>query len=386
MAAHQETCEETARSITSSSLQVEKVNVGDSSLLCDVARGKVRPIVPSQDRRAVFEAIHGVAHPGIRATRRMMSARYVWRGMSKNVAAWCRDCQDCQRGKVHRQPATPVQPIPIPAERFTHVHVDIVGPLPASEKGHVYLLTAIDRSTRWVEAMPLRNMEASTCADAFFAGWVARFGVPTQVTTDRGTQFTSATWTSMCSRLGITHILTTAYHPQSNGMVERVHRQIKAALRARGAANTWHLHLPWVLMGLRAAPKENSAVSSAELVLGAPLKMPGQLGDAPAQQQPPPSPRTYAAATNTPPRHLQDAQWVYLRKGGQQKPLAQPYAGPFRVLRRGAKTFSIAVGGRAEEVSVDRLKAHTGSSPVLPVDVVSRGRPRKTPAVQPATP
>ena len=58
------------------------------------------------------------------------------------------------------------------------MHVDLVGPLPASAEGHVYLLTVVDRSTRWVEAIPLRNMEASTCKDSFISGWVARYGVP----------------------------------------------------------------------------------------------------------------------------------------------------------------------------------------------------------------
>jgi hypothetical protein len=180
----------------------------------------------------------------------------------------CRECQQCQRGKVHKQPAAPVQAIPVPARKFSHVHVDLVGPLPASSDGHVYLLTIIDRSTRWFEAVPLRNMEASTCVEAFIANWVARFGVPETVTTDRGTLFTSALWSSACTSLGIKHVLTTAYHPQSNGMVERVHRQLKDALRAHGAGPAWHSHLPWVLLGLRAAPKEDSAVSSAELITG----------------------------------------------------------------------------------------------------------------------
>ncbi len=113
--------------------------------------------------------------------------------------------------------------------------------------------------------------------DAFISSWVERFGVPGTVTTDRGTQFTSALWSSTCMSLGIKHVLTTAYHPQSNGMVERVHRQLKDALRARGAGPAWHSHLPWVLLGLRAAPKEDSAISSAELVTGTPLVLPGQL-------------------------------------------------------------------------------------------------------------
>jgi hypothetical protein len=94
----------------------------------------------------------------------------------------------------------------------------------------MYLLTAIDRSTRWVKAVPMRNMEASRCTDAFIANWVALVGVPSTVTTDRGTQFPSAVWTSAFTQLGIKHVvLTTAFHPQSNRMVERVHRQIKDA-------------------------------------------------------------------------------------------------------------------------------------------------------------
>jgi transposase InsO family protein len=264
----------------------------------------------------VFYAIHNVSHPGIRATRRMLSARFVWKGVGKDVAAMCRACQQCQRGKVHKQPSAPVQANPLPARKFSHVHVDLVGPLPASSEGHVYLLTIIDRSTRWFEAIPLKNMEASTCVDAFIYSWVARFGVPGTVTTDRGTQFTTALWSSTCTKLGIKHVLTTAYHPQSNGMVERMHRQLKDALRARGAGPAWHSHLPWVLLGLRAAPKEDSAISSAELVTGTSLVLPGQLlqvPDPPHVDVPPPPtrPLSYAAAANTPPAHLARAEHVY---------------------------------------------------------------------------
>ncbi len=151
--------------------------------------------------------------------------------------------------------------------------------------------------------------------DAFISSWVARFGVPGTVTTDRGTQFTSALWSSTCTSLGIKYVLTTAYHPQSNGMVERVHRQLKDALRARGAGPAWHSHLPWVLLGLHAAPKEDSAVSSAELVTGTPLVLPGQLlhvPDPPRADVPPPPtrPLSYAAAANTPPAHLARAEHV----------------------------------------------------------------------------
>ncbi len=102
-------------------------------------------------------------------------------------------------------------------------------------------MTMVDRTTRWLEAVPLKGISASTCIDVFFATWVARFGVPETITTDRGTQFSSASWAAFCSGLGIRHAMTTSYHPQANGLVERSHRQLKDALRARGAGWTGRL-------------------------------------------------------------------------------------------------------------------------------------------------
>jgi transposase InsO family protein len=134
-----------------------------------------------------------------------------------------------------------------------------------------YIFTVIDWSTHWAEAIPLASVAAADCTDALITGWIARFGVPSQLTSDRGVQFVSAVWAALMRRLGIRHNMTVAYHPQSNGAVERFHRRLKDALRARAAAADWPLHLPWVLLGLRAAPREDSGVSAAELVYGAPL-------------------------------------------------------------------------------------------------------------------
>jgi len=76
------------------------------------------------------------------------------------------------------------------------------------------------------------------------------------VTSDKGVQFTSAVWNGLCQKLGIAHKLTTSYHPQANGLVERFHRQLKESLRGRLENGDWYSHLPWV-MGVRAAPKED---------------------------------------------------------------------------------------------------------------------------------
>jgi hypothetical protein len=249
----------------------------------------------------------------------------------------------------------------------------------------------IDRTTRWLEVATLTDISAKTCAEVFLATWVARYGVPNTVTTDRGTQFTSEAWSELCKNLGMDHVKTTAYHPQENGLVERVHRQLKDALRAREAGFEWPLHLPYVLLGLRAAPKEKSGVSSAEAVFGQPLVLPGEVKDTLeenpldfknrlASEDPPQivQPRTYAdvAAGHKEPS-LQEAKMVYVRRGGQGPPLASCFIGPFRVLQPGDKFFIVDIGGRQESISIDRLKPHKGLYPVDPASVPKRGRPKK---------
>ena len=390
LAADQLLCPETLATAASSSLSVRSVAVGDTKLLCDDSRGVNRPLVPAAHRRRIFEAAHSLAHPGIRASQRLISARWVWKGSAADVARWCRDCQQCQRGKVTKQPAAAVQPIAVPERRFSHLHVDLVGPLPTSQDGYRYLLTAIDRSTRWLEAVPLKDMETASCTEALAAQWIARFGVPAAVTTDRGAQFTSAAWATWCTGLGVDHIKTTSYHPQSNGMVERSHRQLKDALRSRLATNDWPLHLPWVLLGLRAAPKEDCNLSSAELVFGSPLSLPGQLLTSPEppvadflrrlRNQPPPPPTrplSYAAVASTPPASLMSARYVYVRRGGLIPPLSPLYVGPYAVLAAGGKFFKLAVGDKTETVSIDRLKPHLGLSPLVPATPAARGRPTR---------
>ena len=229
------------------------------------------------DRPAIFAAFHGLAHASTRTTKQLIVARVMWRGLNSDVAAWVTNFQQCERAKVSRQHTGAVQPITIPARPFTHIHVDIVGPLPAATCGSRYLFTVVRWSSRWLEALPMRDIAAVTCADTLVAGWISRCGVRVQLTSDRGTQFTSAIWDVLCQQLGIQYQPTTAFHPQANGMVERCQRRLKDAFRSRLAGPDWHLHLPWVLMGLRAAPTEDTGVSATEIVFGALLVLPGQI-------------------------------------------------------------------------------------------------------------
>ena len=128
---------------------------------------------------------------------------------------------------------------PLAHQRFAHVNIDIVGPLSQSQD-HRYLLTIVDRFTRWPEAIPMPDATVKTCARAFLFNWVARFGVPTDISTDRGPQFTAHLWDTLVHYLlGARLHLTCAYHPQANSLVEHFHRYLKSLLMARLKDSNW---------------------------------------------------------------------------------------------------------------------------------------------------
>ena len=381
---------------SSTGLRLEFVKFGTNglTLLCDISNGQARPLVPSQWRRKVFESIHNLSHPSIRTTRKLIAGKFVWEGLNKDIGRWAKSCVACQKAKIHSHVKAPVQLMDVPSRRFDHIHVDIVGPLPSSQ-GYTHLLTVVDRFTRWPEAIPIKETDTLTCARALIFHWIARFGLPVDITSDRGAQFTSEIWSSMSELFGIRLHRTTAYHPQSNGLVERFHRHVKSALKARCMGANWCDNLPWVLLGIRTAPKDDLAVSSAELVYGFPLTVPGDFICESSQEKdslvqlrklrekvklltPTPTMR-HGKVRSVIPEDLRQSPFVFIRRDSHRKPLQCPYDGPFKVLDAGEKFFKVDYGGREEIISIDRLKpAHLDFDQPLEIGrAPKRGRPKK---------
>ncbi|BHF77486.1 hypothetical protein SprV_0602059200 [Sparganum proliferum] len=334
------------KSVNGLQLKDVPLTTGSSTILCDVSALFHRPFVPASMRRVVFQTLHGLSHPRIRASQKLLAERFVGYGMNRDVKAWARSCLNCQCNKVQRHNKSPPGTFPSPDAQFSHVHRDV----------------------------------AETIVKASVSRWVIMFGVPSSATTDRGAQFGSAIFQTLLTFLDCTRIRTTAYHPAANGMVERFHRQLKTTLRAVEDPGNWSDNLPLALLVIRAALKLDLGCSAAKLVFGTTLRLPGEMvtpnsrgtDETPnnlvhrlrqfmhsLSPVPPPTPTTESYVE----KDLDNCTHVFVRCDRVRQPLESPYEGPFRALAHNAKTCRILRCDMEDVVSVDRVKAAVAEEP-----------------------
>ena len=196
--------------------------------------------------------------------------------------------------------------------------------------------------------------------------------VPETITTGRGSQFTSQVWKDLLYFLGTKQITTTSYHPQSNGIVEIVHRRLKDALRMQQNINNWSNNLPLVLLSIRSSIKEDLNCSPAELVYGETLRLPQEFVHREQQfvnqsefvaklkehfQHIQPIQTRNHPENSFVDKHLRTCKRVLIRTDHTKLPLELRYSGPFEVVTQKAKFFELLIDGKLKTVSVDRLKA-----------------------------
>ena len=386
--------------------QLKPYSIGNNkNILCDVSLPFPRPFVTQKLRKSVFDSLHQLSHPGIGASLKLITSRYFWPKMNRHIKTWCKECQSCQEAKITRHTKSAVHPFDLPSPRFHTIHVDIVGPLPQVQNltdayfsPYRYLLTCIDRNTRWIEACPLTEISAKAVARAFVEIWISRFGVPLHIVTDRGTQFESELFAELSKIVGFHRLRTTSYHPQSNGLIERAHRTIKTAMIAR--KESWLSALPIVLLGIRITPNE-STYSPFTAVTGSNAQIPRLLLDSNQDTNIEASispvkelaeemlkfdtsncskghlhskPVTYV------PNELKNCKFVWLRTDRVRKSLEAPYTGPYMVIDRGDKLFTIRISEDVQRtVSIDRLKpAFIAESSQIKKPVISDPNKSKT--------
>jgi transposase InsO family protein len=196
---------------------------------------------------------------------------------AKNIVQKCKACQRFAM-KPHA-PASELRTIPV-AWPFTQWGLDQVGPLPKSSRGsHTYLLVAIDKFSKWIEAIPVTNQEATT-AVKFFESIIYRYGVPNSIITDNSTNFTSGEFQDFAKELGIKIKYALVAHPKSNDQVEKANGLVCAGLKKRllrplkRAADAWVEELPSVLWSLRMTPNSSTGYTPFFLLFGAKAVLP----------------------------------------------------------------------------------------------------------------
>uniref|UniRef100_A0A146KXW0 RNA-directed DNA polymerase n=4 Tax=Lygus hesperus TaxID=30085 RepID=A0A146KXW0_LYGHE len=235
------------------------------------------PLIPKLLRNWFLGHCHGGAwagHPGIETTEKLARRFGFWDGMAQTVAAFVRGCPECQRRNTPNCSAPPLQSSTI-AERVGQiVGVDFVGPI-HSPTGTRYLLTAVDHLSKYAEAYVVTDCSARTVAEVLARRYIPVHGVPESLVSDRGAAFTSTVVSELCQAWGIRQILTSAYHPQGNGVCERFHRTLANIVsKICKDTNQWERVLPMALAAYRATPHHGTGYTPNALHWGREVRLP----------------------------------------------------------------------------------------------------------------
>eukprot|EP00873_Tetraselmis_striata_P041597 jgi/Tetstr1/461861/TSEL_006940.t1 len=233
----------------------------------DTAREVPKP----EERPDAIRRVHAsIGHLGRDRTYQVLARHFVWPGMHKDVGAMVKQCRACDRVKASfNQKHDRLKPMPL-FGLFYRFSVDSAGPLPTSSEGHKYVIVIVEHFSKWIELVPVRDLEATTTAKAFHERVLARYGAPVEVVTDNGTKYQGA-FREQLERHGIQPVDIPPGHPQANGMAERIVQVLKVALRkvvpTLGTAS-WHSWMPVIEFGYRVSKQATTGYSPFFLLFG----------------------------------------------------------------------------------------------------------------------
>ena len=235
-------------------------------------------MLPTPCRKTVLQLAHELplaGHMGKKKTSERILQRFYWPTLFHDVAEHCRICGECQRTSPAGKSRAPLVPLPVIDEPFQRMAMDIVGPLPRSHSGNKYLLVVCDYATRYPEAVPLHTIDAPRIAEELVKVF-AQVGVPREILTDQGSNFTSQMLTEIYRLLGVQPIRTSPYHPQTDGLVERFNQTLKRMLKKAAMDNVkdWDKFVPYLLFAYREFPQASTGFSPFELIYGRQVRGP----------------------------------------------------------------------------------------------------------------
>ena len=235
-------------------------------------------VLPKDCRQSALELAHSIplsGHLGRKKTYARLAQRFFWPSMSREVAEYCRSCEACQKCSHRKPPRVPMIPLPTVDVPFSRVAMDLIGPLPRSRAGNRYVLVLCDYATRYPEAVPMKNIDAENVAEELVQIF-SRVGLPQEILTDQGANFTSRLLRELYRLLRVQAIRTSPYHPQTDGLVERFNQTLKSMLRkcASDEGKDWDKLVPFLLFAYREVPQESTGFSPFELVYGRDVRGP----------------------------------------------------------------------------------------------------------------
>ena len=253
--------EEKARELILNKAQYEVID----NVLYHIESDKTLRIVPpTVDRKGLFEAAHRGVLGGHLRTAKMHSQlvrHYWWPHMRVDIVKWTKSCQICATRNVGRPVHPSLTPIPV-AGPFDRVGADVIR-FPPSQQGNKYAIVFVGYLTKWPEVFPAKDESALTIARLLVEKVVTRHGVPTQLLYDQGASFLSNLMKNVYKLLGLKKVNTTAYHPQTDGLIERFNSTSTGMLskKVKKGGKDWDQLLPYVLVAYRVNIQESTGES-----------------------------------------------------------------------------------------------------------------------------
>eukprot|EP00118_Oscarella_pearsei_P024332 m.304090 g.304090 ORF g.304090 m.304090 type:complete len:700 (+) comp40844_c0_seq33:2686-4785(+) len=349
-------------------------------------------VVPEELKSEVLKQMHdGSGHLGIEKTREKVKELFWWPSYSSDVVKWVERCAPCeQKRKPVGKPRAPMQSIPV-GRPMEMIGMDFVGPLPETEDGNKHLLVLSDYFTKWAEAFPLKDQKAVTTARVLMEQVVSRHGVPMVLHSDQGRNFEANVMKELCSLLGIEKVRTTPYHPQCDGLVERLNQTLIRMLSKVVDENQrdWDRKLPMALFGYRTARQSTTGQTPFELLYGRQPRLPigAQIEGADAEEagttteygneiqqqlavmqefselrisEAQKKQREVYDESSREPSVIEKGDFVWLYSPevgrGKSKKLSRPYKGPFVVVKKINVKIKKLKGGKVKRVHVNRVK------------------------------
>jgi len=241
----------------------------DGSLVYKDKKGKFLKVVEDDLLKSeLINKAHLVGHEGVAKTLSRIQEAYYWPGMRNDVEKSIKTCLKCQ---CYRPSPVPkgTSTIPTKVERpFARVGLDIIGPMPTTQNGNKFIIVLVDYFTKWIEASPLKNIEAKDVIN-FLKEVFSRHGVPEIIITDNGRQFIADVTKTMIDLYGSYVRFIAPRHPEANGLVENRNKEIEKILRHLcNQQSNWDDYLNATLWALRTTKSSVTGYSSFELLYG----------------------------------------------------------------------------------------------------------------------